>query len=204
MVGSLAGVVAVDATAAFANAANPNPGTTGSVVVNSDGSVSISLNGTWTWPGQDCAGRYGEGFSVDWWGVSTSPTTSPAFDLTNATEVTGYNTISTGTLSEVGSLAIPGGTYFHVGQFYTGQDVNSSNTCTDTVSGTGAGATVTSSGPWSSAATYPSVSDVPPEICVNVYDEHGGPAGGNNATFSGDTNFNPLTDLVVVRGTTRV
>lgn len=180
---------------AFANAANPAPTTTGSAVVNNDGSVTVNLSGTWIWPGQTCAGRYGEGYSTDWWGVSGSATPvlpsgwNGAVTTSLVTSVTPPTT--TGSQSPTGSIQYnPGGgqpvTYFHTGGYYNGQDVNSSSTCSDvTISGqTG------STGPWSDTATYPSVKDVPPQLCTIFYDEHGSegkPTGTNVLT---DKDFN--------------
>lgn len=156
-------------TGAAANAANPLPTTAGTATVNADGSVTVDLNGTWTWPGQACAGRYGEGWAVDWWGISAS-TTAPNFSLSDASLVNPPGTTTTGTLSFAGVIPIAkAGPYFHVPQYYDGETVNSPSTCTDT----GAGGGATSSGAWSATATYPSVSDVPQNLCVILYDEHG-------------------------------
>ncbi len=161
---------------AGANAANPDPVTTGTFTLNGDGTVTASLNGTWTWVGQDCSGRYGTGWAVDWWGISTSATPSPNFNLTNATVVNPPGTTTTGTVSPFGTAigSGPGGNlsgnrYFHVGQYYSGETVNSSTTCTDFTSGGKASSTA----PWSASATYPSFADIPPQLCVNMYDEHG-------------------------------
>ncbi|MHB1855095.1 MAG: hypothetical protein ACYCS2_08565, partial [Acidimicrobiales bacterium] len=178
-----ASLVAGMAGAAFANAANPAPTTSGSAVVNSDNSVTVSLQGTWIWPGQTCAGRYGEGYSTDWWGVSGSATpTLPAgwngaVTTSLVTSITGPTT--TGSQTPTGSIQYnPGGgqpsVYFHTGGYYNGQDVNSSSTCTDTTFTNSNGSTSSgSTGPWSDTATYPSVKDVPPELCTIFYDEHG-------------------------------
>jgi hypothetical protein len=162
------------AVPALANAPNPDPDTVANAVVNSNGTVTVTLSGTWSWPGQNCAGRYGEGWAVDWWGISTSQTPSPSFSLTNASEVLGPNNDTTGTISPVGAIPIKGQNggptmYFHVGQYYAGEVVNSASTCTDTGSGPNAGST----GSWSATATYPSKADVPAQLCVNMYDPHG-------------------------------
>jgi hypothetical protein len=171
---------------AFANAANPDPTTTGTATVNQDGTVTANLHGTWSWPGQPCAGRYGEGWAVDWWGISSTSTPNPSFSLTNASEATGPGTNTTGTISPAGAIPIPGGTFFHVAQFYAGQVVNSAATCTD--SGTGPAAT--SSGAWSASATYPTLSDVPPSVCVNVYDPH----GKEGQPSKNATDYSPVND----------
>ncbi len=175
---------------AGANAADPNPVTTGTFTLNADGTVTATLGGTWTWVGQDCAGRYGTGWAVDWWGISTSTTPSPNFNLTNASEVVyppGTST-TTGTVSpfgvSIGNLS--GGRVFHVGQYYSGQTINSPTTCSDIVIGGKASSTA----PWSATATYPSFADVPAQMCVNMYDEHGseGTQSGSAKDFSPSLN----------------
>ena len=190
---ALAGTAALlvgSAGMAFANAANPAPTTTGSAIVNADGTVSVSLSGTWVWPGQDCAGRYGEGYSVDWWGVTTSPTAAN-FSLSDASQVNGFASSTTGPMTSDGSITYTaGGTYFHVAEDYVGQDVNSAATCTDTGSGASAGST----GAWAASATYPAVADVPPQLCVIMYDEHGKEGQVPTDSFGTDKNFHPLLD----------
>lgn len=169
-------------TNAFANAANPDPTTTGTLTVNGDGSVTANLSGSWTWVGQTCAGRYGTGWAVDWWGISTSNPPTPTFTLTNASVVNPPGITSTGSVSPTGAIPLPGGNFFHVSDFYAGETVNSAGTCTDTAGN--------SSGSWSATATYPSIADVPPNICVNMYDEHGmeGTISPDPKDFSASTN----------------
>ena len=173
---TVAGTTLLVAAPALANAANPDPDTTGTAMVNADGTVTANLGGTWSWPGQTCEGRYGEGYAVDWWGISASQTPANNFTLTNATEVTAPGTTTTGSITSVGSIPIHNtNMFFHVAQYYAGETVNSASTCTD--SGTG------SSGSWSASATYPSMADVPAQVCVNMYDEHGSegkPSGSAN------------------------
>lgn len=165
---------------ASANAANPAPGTAATSSVNGS-AVTINLSGTWTWPNQDCAGRYGEGWAVDWWGVSTSYTPSPNFSVT-ATQVTAPGVVQTQSESFSSALAIKNTAptkYFHVGPLYNGEDVNSAATCTDTGSG--------STGAWAASATYPQASDVPPQLCVIMYDEHGTEGNPSNQTSDFNT-----------------
>jgi hypothetical protein len=168
-------MVAVSAnglTGAAANAANPLPTTQAQGTLNADGSVTVVMSGTWEWPAngaQDCAGRYGEGFAVDWWGIASGALPANNFTLTHASEVTAPGTIGSGSITAGGSLPTPSGSYFHMAPLYSSETVNGPTTCTDvTVSGK-----ATSTGPWSATATYPNVASIPPEICVNVYDEHG-------------------------------
>ena len=201
-----ASLVAGMAGAAFANAANPTPSTSGSAIVNSNGTVTVTLTGNWTWPGQDCAGRYGEGYAVDWWGVSGSAT--PALPngwdgkLTTSAVLTSTSTglTTTATESPAGSIVYsPGGgaasTYFHVGQYYNGQAINGQNVtlngvtqpwCTDSVPS--GGNSDTSSGPWQATAVYPSVADVPSELCSIFYDPHIGTKAQNGNPATPSTN----------------
>ena len=72
-VSGLFGLQVLNSAFALANAANPIPTTAGTFTVNGDGTVTAELHGTWTFVNQDCAGRYGQGFAVDWWGISGSP-----------------------------------------------------------------------------------------------------------------------------------
>lgn len=220
---SLATAAAVAVTVALpafalANAPNPQPTTTGTETLNADGSVTVALTGTWSWPGQGCAGRYGVGWAVDWWGITSSHTPNPSFSLSNATEVVAAGpsskpwsstALSTGTVTPVGAIAIstatpggPGGPpppppgpgappppppppgsspsnglYFHVAAYYAGEDTN---LCAQTMPDG------TPYGSWSATATYPSVNDIPAQLCVNMYDEHGtaGTSSGNPNDFS--------------------
>jgi hypothetical protein len=176
------GVGVATVAPALANAANPNPDTSVTAMVNADGTVTVKASGTWSWPGQNCAGRYGEGYAVDWWGIGPSPTPANSFSLTNATIVTSPTATTTGTITPDGSIQIHNDGYFHVSSDYNGQTINSASTCTDTTIGGQAGST----GSWSAMATYPSQSDLPPQICVNMYDEHGseGKASGSTNDFS--------------------
>jgi hypothetical protein len=177
---------------ALANAANPNPDTKATEHVNANGSVTVDVSGTWSWPGQTCEGRYGEGWAVDWWGISTSALPTNNFTLTNASEVTGPGTTTTGSFNAAGSWQIKGtSNYFHVSSLYNGEDVNSSSTCTDTGTGGSAGST----GSWSATATYPNKSDLPPNICVIMYDEHGSegqPSGSANDFSATQDNDNSI------------
>jgi hypothetical protein len=175
----LAAVQIVAIAPALANAANPSPDTAATAQVNADGTVTVKVSGTWVWPGQSCEGRYGEGWAVDWWGISSSSAPANPFSLTDATMVTSPTATTTGTITPAGSIPIKGDGFFHVSADYNGQDINSPTTCTDTGSGGSAGST----GSWSAMATYPNQSDLPPAICVNMYDEHGSegkPSGSAN------------------------
>jgi hypothetical protein len=107
--------------------------------------------------------------------------------------------VGTGTQTAVGALQLGGtapppppgsgpgsgpgtaATYFHVGQYYSGEDTN---LCADATGSVGM------AGTWTASATYPSAADVPAQLCVNMYDEH-----GQADKSSGNANdFSPLKD----------
>ncbi|MBN8487372.1 MAG: hypothetical protein J0M20_06570 [Burkholderiales bacterium] len=161
--------VAGAASGALADAANPLSGTTATVKRNTDGTTTVSLQGNWWWAGQRCTGRYGVGWSVDWWGVSSSQTPVPNFTLPSATQVKAHGVTTTGPVSFAGSIAIPGGTYFHLGSYYSGELAFSPDTCSNAHMGGKSGIT----GAWSASATYPAGAMIPPQLCVNMYDPHG-------------------------------
>ncbi len=182
----IAGIVSFS-TVAGANAANPTATTSAAETVNSDGTVTVDMSGSWTWAGQNCAGRYGTGWAVDWWGISTSATPTNNFTLTDASIVTPPGTTTTGSITATGvafqnAHPLTGGQFFHVSADYNGETVNSSSTCTDSGGG--------SSASWSAVATYPNQADIPPAICVNMYDEHG--SEGNISNNAKD--FDPITN----------
>ena len=183
-VAAVAVVQLLGVSSAGANAANPSPNTGGTATVNPDGSVSASIGGTWVWAGQDCAGRFGSGIAVDWWGISASATPTPNFSLTNASMVPGPAQKSTGTISPAGAIKIKqNGLFFHVAQEYADETVNSTS-CTDTPANKG------STGPWTATATYPNLKDVPSQICVNIYDEH----GQINKASNSANDYSPVND----------
>jgi len=157
------------AAPAGANAPDPKPDIQATGTTNSDGSVTVHVSGTWIWPGQDCEGRFGEGWAVDWWGISGSPLPANNFTLTNVSLIPGPAQRTTGTETATGSIPIKGDGYFHVDGMYNDETVNGSGTCTDTTINGKAGST----GSWSATATYPSAGLIPPNICVIGYDEHG-------------------------------
>jgi hypothetical protein len=189
-IASLAAACAVQmvgAVPAFANAANPKPDTSGTATVNGDGTVTAELHGTWIFPGQACAGRWGTGYAVDWWGISGSKTPSPSFSLTNATAVVTPGSTTTTTISPAGAIQLKNvapAQFFHVGQYLAGETIHSASTCTDVMVNGKTAAT----GSWAASATYPSLSDIPANVCVNMYDQHG--SEGKISTNSKD--FSPL------------
>jgi len=60
-------IVLLSAAPAFANAADPNPGTTATATKNPDGTTTVRVSGTWSWPSQTgCTNRYGAGWAIAW------------------------------------------------------------------------------------------------------------------------------------------
>ena len=207
------GLLIGTASTAWANAATPQPTTTVTVTANGDGTVSVSLQGTWAWPGQNCAGRYGTGYAVDWWGISQSKIPNNSRVVVSQTQVTGVDTVTTlpGSGGPAGSIPLKVGdlpAYFHVSQYYSGEDVYSPDnqggadsvlpqgaTCTDSVPG--GGGNDISSGPWAAQATYDSMQDVPAQLCVVMYDEHGNEGRPSGPFASGsqlNRDFDPVNN----------
>jgi hypothetical protein len=195
-------VAATGMAAASANAANPAGGATGSAVTNADGSVTVSLNGSWSWgpdddgdsktsPQANCSQRYGVGFVVSWWGISGSKTL-PTFPVTTGQWIGTPPTAATvAPVTPVGYLASKAGNFF-VPKYYVG---HITDLCSDTQNGYPVGI-------WSAQATYASAADIPPQMCVNFYDEHGSATKASrsindySATGDGDNSiqtndFNP-------------
>ena len=215
--GSTAALVVGPAVAAWANAANPTAasakvwdcGQQGAPVRCGSGAV-VEVAGSWSWgeladqkssPQQDCAGRYGVGWSVDWWGMSSnkSATTIPNLQgstITPATKSAGP-TSSWGALSPGGAWAVQGtNLYFHTSAPFNGFVADLCKNATQTSTGP--------EGSFTSYAVYPSRSAIPPRLCVNFYDPHGrqgqwsSSAGDNYASQDGDNSvktndFNPST-----------
>src|SRR5579859_5344361 len=73
-VGTALGML-VMAASALANAANPDTTTVDQVVVNADGSRTVTVEGTWTWQTQSkCAtARNGVGYQIDWFDNTANP-----------------------------------------------------------------------------------------------------------------------------------
>ena len=91
LVSGVIGFVVLPSTPAFANAANPSAaGVTGSVVINGDGSVSVTVSGTWTWSAPagnssvnfPCGSQYGVpggGHFAVGWGMIWNDTNDPGY-----------------------------------------------------------------------------------------------------------------------------
>ena len=157
--GTMVAVVAITVLPAFGNAANPTPPSVGSGVVsgtvltNQDGSilvktgtVAVKVNGTWNWTSQTgCSSRFGVGWAVDWFGVSSTaiPNTF-GWPIKNTTLL------------------------FHVTTTMDGVE-GFTNPCKAVDSG---GHPI---GTWSATHTYKAGETIPANLCVNMYDLHGTP-----------------------------
>jgi uncharacterized repeat protein (TIGR01451 family) len=218
--GAVAALVLGPAVAALANSANPteasakvwNCGDSGAPTTNcSTGNAVVEVSGTWSWaeladqkssPQQNCAGRYGVGWSVDWWGMSNSKTATAISGLhgstvTPATKSTppatgGWSALSPGGVWQVKSDK----TYFHTGALYNGFLADLCNNASPSKNNTGP------EGSFRALAVYPSRDAIPPALCVNFYDPHGkqnqwsSSASDNYASKDGDNSiqtndFNP-------------
>jgi hypothetical protein len=167
------------AAAAFANAPNPVH-VEGSLSApnGANAPVTVTVSGSWSWeapyspsPQTNCDGRYGAGWSVDWWGINKTP--QPINGLSYqvaatsggqvATNSSGQPFLTTSTApSPAVTLTSKSGTTFHASQTINGWITP---LCTNGHP----------AGNFSSTATYPNQASVPDKICVNFYDLHGSP-----------------------------
>jgi Domain of unknown function DUF11 len=172
--GSLLCLLAVPSGLAFANAANPcgtsatagicppnNAGGSGNEQVNSDGTVSITVNGFWSWATQDatstdsCGGHFGVG-----WGIIWNDSKDPGFTVSGHGISEGVG--STGNSLNAADEAVAYNTSAPCGNNFVPDPKNSGKTIP--------------SGPWGPAThVYQSLADVPALVCVNMYDLHEGP-----------------------------
>lgn len=217
-------LVVGSAIAAFGNAANPTSASAtmwacghqpADVAVPScpDGSEVVQVTGSWSWgelanqkssPQKDCAGRYGVGWSVDWWGMGSSKTPANAMTLQGstvepATKTTAPQPGHWGTLNPDGVWQVKSTkTYFHTSALYNGflADLCDKSHADQTPTGP--------TGGFSAVAVYPNENAVPPQLCVNFYDPHGKQSqwsssqSDNYASKDGDNSiqtndFNPAT-----------
>lgn len=190
ILGSVVALVAAVAPA-FADSSTATS-TSVAAVQHPDGTVTVTVSGTWDWPSQKCNARYGTGWSVGWWGIGSTATPLPGLMLTNVSLITsptqgqGGSSPSVGTQTAAGSWKIQSGTYkdkfLYVGQQFNGQQIFTSSFCSQ-FGGTGA-----PSGTYSATATYPSANDVPSFICVNTYDIHLDKSGPKLADYDATKN----------------
>jgi uncharacterized repeat protein (TIGR01451 family) len=182
------------AVSAFANAANPTSASS-TMKVNADKTVSVTVSGTWSWgelagvqtsPQKDCAGRSGVGWSVDWWGMSNSPTPTAGKGPTTgslvnpATSKTTPPSLTSGSLSVAGTWQVKSGPsqgqFFHTSHLFNGFLADLCKNATPTPTGP--------IGDYKATALYPNIDAVPAKICVNFYDPHG--SQGSYSTSAGD------------------
>ena len=198
-IAATATAILATSTAAFANTTNPTA-TTAVGVVNVNGTETVTVSGSWTWPrGQECVQRYATGWSIGWWGVGSTPVTTNDFTLTNATLILnpsqGQNGVAppTGSIISTGGIRFPSGgasagQYFYVGTALSGQEIFTPTFCNAAQPPNGT-STAPFSGTFSASATYPSPRDDPAQICVNTFDVHGSQGKPGNAA-----NYVPLAD----------
>jgi len=203
-IGGVVAFVLGMAGSAFANAANPTftsakvydcSDTSGSGVAacpqgSGQNAVLVKVSGTWSWgelagtqssPQTNCDGRYGVGWSVDWWGIGgnvtsipglqgsvVSPATNSSPPTPSASGMSPAPTQNFQALSVDGTWQAKNTGVFHTSSLYNGF-VN--DLCSTSIDKTGA-----PSGPFEAFAVYPSISDVPAKLCVNFYDPHGSSA----------------------------
>ena len=186
--GAVTALVVGPAVAALANAANPTQaaatvwkcGDKGAPTTNcSTGNAIVEVDGQWSWgelanqkssPQQDCAGRYGVGWSVDWWGMSASQSAAAISGLQGTTinpaSKSSGPSPSWGSLAPDGAWQVQGSKlYFHTSALYNGFVADLCKNAQP--SGTGP------EGNFSAVAVYPNRDAVPPQLCVNFYDPHG-------------------------------
>jgi hypothetical protein len=197
-VGTVVGMLAF-ALPALANAPNPDTTTVDQVTVNSDGSRTVTVQGTWTWATQNnCStARNGVGYQIVWFdntanaiGSSAGPHASP----------NGILYVGDAQDNIVHSVETLGGSSGFGNAFYDGAPSSylTHNTTSSTPTSTDAqnwdsqcdgvnssGVTAGSWGPISH--TYASSFTGPITLCPILYDPHG---GHDN---SGQSNVNDIT-----------
>lgn len=175
-------VTTVGVAAAFANAGNPQGTSHGTATVNPNGTVTVDVGGTWEWPSQtDCTGRYGLGWAVDWWGISSSSSSQSIPGLKYST-FSPPSTLGTGG-SDAAAGSIPigkTGQYFHASSQYNGFQIG---LCPN-------GANGFPVGNWTATATYPNSASVPKQLCVNMYDPH----GKQNSASTNSNDYSAIND----------
>ena len=157
---ALVAVVSVTlSTAAFANSADPqtNPVPVGSIVVNSSGSATVSVSGTWVWPftslgattTRPCDHRIGVGWALVWNDPSDAGTSISSHGVTLGVGSTGVNPANTD--SKV--------TYNTTDPCGTFTETDTPNQGDGNVSGT-----------WTGTHVYANVTSVPADLCIVTYD----------------------------------
>jgi len=146
-------------TAAFANSADPqsNPVPVGSIVVNSGGSATVNVSGTWVWPFSSlgattthpCDHRIGVGWGVVWNDSSDPGTSISSNGVTLGVGSTGVNPANTDDKVTYNTQD-PCGTF---------TETDSPNQGDGNVSGT-----------WTGTHVYANLTSVPAAVCIVTYD----------------------------------
>jgi hypothetical protein len=178
----IAGAALIPATAALGNA--PDPATTklDQVVVNQNGSTTVTVEGTWTWQTQpNCPkARNGVGYQIDWFDNQTNAIGKPN-DPQGILYVGTANDNIVHSDEPLGQSTAPGNAFWDgvPSSYLTHNQIDTTPTQTDAAnwfaecSGlNGAGETAGSWGPISH--TYAPTAAKPLRLCPIMYDPHGG------------------------------
>jgi uncharacterized repeat protein (TIGR01451 family) len=181
------------ASTALANAPNPIPGTTkvDSLVVNPDGSRTITVQGQWTWVASNepnCpADRNGVGYQVAWFDGNTANPIGGGPGGPGSGSPSGVLYIGGPTDNIVHSVETLGGSSAYGNAFYDGAPSsyiahaasNPTPNSTDAaswVSNCGTTTSAGSTGTWGPIShTYPASFTGPITLCPIMYDPHGTP-----------------------------
>jgi uncharacterized repeat protein (TIGR01451 family) len=215
-------------TSSLAGATAPTSATITGTITPTGGGYKLTVHGTWKWSTiTACTKREGTGWSVGWWGLgTTSSLPSPNFSLTHASTVSTTSTKNV-TPAKTTNATISGAKYAlkatgrTPSYFYEGANLNgyvpfytvsgSPPHTTETPTGTCSTEHTSNKnktivhGTWSAHATYATLTEIPGDICVNLYDlhtfktgtftpgknndntVHNKPRGSNTSTFNPST-----------------
>jgi hypothetical protein len=166
------------AGAAFANAPNPNTTTIDQVVINPDGSTTVTVQGTWTWASQtNCpAARNGVGYQVDWFdntanAIGTNKSPNGILYVGDAQDNIVHSIETLGGSSTIGNAFWDGvPSSYTPGTNPTATDAKNWFSRCDQVNSSGVTA-----GSWGPIThTYAATATQPLKLCPILYDPHGG------------------------------
>ncbi|HUY22817.1 MAG TPA: hypothetical protein VMV22_10830 [Acidimicrobiales bacterium] len=171
-------MLTLGASAAFANTPNPvdSPPPTGSITMNSNGSVTLNVSGTWVWPysnsykdtqgihamvNHPCDRRIGGGWGITWNDPNDTGTTE---------------TYTVGTLSATVNLGSRGTDLHNTDNTVTWNHADPCGTFVETDTPVPGAGYVT--GSWGGSHTYAGAASLPSQVCVVMYDL--GSGGGHH------------------------
>ena len=201
--------MAVVVPSAWANAPNPGTTTIDQIVVNPNGSTTVTVQGTWTWASQNnCpAARNGVGYQVDWFDNQTNA-------IGQANSPDGILYVGDAQDNIVHSIEALGGSSTIGNAFWDGVPSSylTHNTTTTTPTKTdaqnwfsqcsGVNSSGVAAGTWGPIThTYAANAAQPLQLCPIMYDPHGGHqnsgqssdkdiTAGQNASSNGYNNDN--------------